>query len=366
MEEQVNIFDLLSDEDAAEYQAIKSNDWKWSFKDYPEKNGIQVFSCFACGGGSTMGYKLAGCNVLGCVEIDPKMNEIYVANHHPRFNYLMDIRDFNNLDNLPDELYHLDILDGSPPCSCFSMAGEREHSWGKEKKFREGQKEQTLDDLPFVFIKTINKLRPKCAIIENVEGMLIGNAYTYVKQIHKELKAIGYDVRHYLLKGEFMGIPQTRHRVFFIAVRHDINFDFEKLNLKFNFAPVTYGEIKSGELIPLKQGTIYYNITKHAIYSDKSIADTRVRLGEKASSFQAYYIRDNEVMPTLRSAPEIIDIKELAHVSKETLINAQTFPQDYNFINNTVSNIGYVCGMSVPPVMIKRLVERLIQTNIFS
>ena len=29
-----------------------------------------------------MGYKLAGCEVLGCVEIDPKMNEIYVNNHH--------------------------------------------------------------------------------------------------------------------------------------------------------------------------------------------------------------------------------------------------------------------------------------------
>ena len=57
----------------------KSTDWKWTFADYPkEKNGLKVFSCFACGGGSTMGYKLAGCEVLGCVEIDPRMNEIYV------------------------------------------------------------------------------------------------------------------------------------------------------------------------------------------------------------------------------------------------------------------------------------------------
>ena len=35
----------------------KSDDWKWSFSDYPkEKNGLKVFSCFSCGGGSTMGY----------------------------------------------------------------------------------------------------------------------------------------------------------------------------------------------------------------------------------------------------------------------------------------------------------------------
>lgn len=123
----------------------KSTDWKWSFSDYPkEKNGLKVFSCFACGGGSTMGYKLAGCEVLGDCEIDPQMNEVYIQNHHPKYNYLMDIRDFNNLDDLPEELYHLDILDGSPPCTTFSIAGDREESWGKMKKFREGQAEQTL------------------------------------------------------------------------------------------------------------------------------------------------------------------------------------------------------------------------------
>ena len=134
----------------------KSTDWKWTMaNDYPKQtNGLKVFSCFACGGGSTMGYKLAGCEMLGCCEIDPRMNKVYVANHHPKYNYLEDIRDFNKRTDLPDELYHLDILDGSPPCSTFSMAGQREDAWGKQKKFREGQKKQTLDDLLFVFIDT--------------------------------------------------------------------------------------------------------------------------------------------------------------------------------------------------------------------
>jgi DNA (cytosine-5)-methyltransferase 1 len=31
-------------------------------------------------------------------------------------------------------LYNLDILDGSPPCSSFSMAGNREKDWGKDKE----------------------------------------------------------------------------------------------------------------------------------------------------------------------------------------------------------------------------------------
>ena len=49
----MNLFDLLPEEQAKEYRPIKSTDWKWTMaNDYPkEKNGLKVFSCFACGGG---------------------------------------------------------------------------------------------------------------------------------------------------------------------------------------------------------------------------------------------------------------------------------------------------------------------------
>ena len=56
------------------------------------------------------------------------------------------------LKEYPKELYNLDILDGSPPCSSFSTAGIREKGWGKLKKFREGQAKQILDDLFFEFV----------------------------------------------------------------------------------------------------------------------------------------------------------------------------------------------------------------------
>lgn len=77
-----------------------------------------------------MGYKLAACDVLGCVEIDKQMNEVYIKSHNPKYNFLMDIREFNSLPDseIPSELFNLDILDGSPPCTTFSMAGEREES----------------------------------------------------------------------------------------------------------------------------------------------------------------------------------------------------------------------------------------------
>lgn len=67
--------------------------YNWTLKDANfTKDKGKVFSCFACGGGSTMGYKLAGFDVIGCNEIDEKVNRCYVANHAPKINLLGDIR----------------------------------------------------------------------------------------------------------------------------------------------------------------------------------------------------------------------------------------------------------------------------------
>lgn len=364
--EQLSLFDLI--EGGENYKPIRATDWKWKFADYPKKkNGIKVFSCFACGGGSTMGYKLAGCEVVGCCEIDEKMNKLYVENHHPKHNFLMDIRDFNNLpkEEIPEELFDIDVLDGSPPCTTFSIAGEREESWGKKKKFREGQKEQTLDDLSFVFIETVAKLRPKVVVMENVEGLLLGNAWSYVQKIYKGFHEAGYDVNHWLLKGENMGVPQKRHRVFFVAIRKDIGINPRNIDLTFNYYPITFGEIKSqnGDAF----SGIYYDLLKNAIDSDKSIADIRERLGQKPSGFNEQIVRDNEVMPTIRAtSPVAYRLPECTKTTISDIISSQTFPQDYYFGEKaTKSVIGYVCGMSVPPIMIKRVVTRLIEEGVF-
>lgn len=341
----------------------KSTDWKWSFKDYLAKNGLKVFSCFACGGGSTMGYKLCGCEVLGCNEIDPRMNKIYVKNHNPKYNYLEDIRDFNKRDDLPEELYDLDILNGSPPCSTFSMAGSREDAWGKEKKFRKGQKMQTLDDLLFVFIETVAKLKPKVAIMENVEGLMLGNAWKYVQEIYKKFHEIGYHVKHWLLKGEEMGVPQSRHRVFFVATR--LPFNLETINMYFNYEKVTYGEIKYGNG-PCNTDAQWYELLGKAQETDKSLSDIRVRNGLSGGQFNCMLCWEKDVLPTLAAKLEYYDPIERTKLSKETIRNSQTFPQDYDFGSDLAGNVCYICGMSVPPVMIKRLVTRLIESGLFN
>jgi DNA (cytosine-5)-methyltransferase 1 len=355
--QQASMFDLLGSE-YDDYKQKQSNDWKWYLKDYPQKENIKVFSCFACGGGSTMGYKLAGCDVVGCLEIDKRMLDVYTANHNPKYSYCMDIRDFNKIpnDKLPEELFNLDILDGSPPCTTFSMAGKREKTWGKVKKFREGQKEQTLDDLSFIFIETVAKLQPKFVVMENVEGLMNGNAWRYVQNIYKHFNQIGYKVHHWLMKGERLGIPQRRHRVFFIATRLDI--DVSKIDLYFNYEPVNFGQIKS------EQGgneltDNMLELLKYARYGDRNLENACWIARNKSSFFNYCFVYDDQVAPTLTAHCNNIRWDTKTYLSKQDVISMATFPQDYNFLSGSIDSVSYICGMSVPPVMIKRIVERL-------
>jgi DNA (cytosine-5)-methyltransferase 1 len=162
-----------------------------------------------------------------------------------------------------------------------------------------------------------------------------------------------------------MGIPQRRHRVFFIAIRKDIDFDVEGLDMSFNYETITYGEIKAGEIEVLGENTDYRRLTLASLPEEKDIGAVNMRLHKKLSGFQTFLIDDNSLVPTLRSKPDIIDRNAIAFITKETIANAQTFPQDYDFISNTRANIGYICGMSVPPIMIKRIVTRLIESGLF-
>ena len=324
--------------------------WKWYLRELlPPDKPVKVFSTFSCGGGSTMGYKRVGFHVLGNVEIDKAINAMYVKNHHPKYNFNMDLRDFNALSDLPEELYNLDILDGSPPCSTFSTAGQREKGWGVEKQFKEGQKYQRLDDLFFVFLETVKMLQPKVVIAENVPGLLIGNAKGYVHEIIKGFHEAGYDVQIFKLNSAVMEVPQSRIRVFFIANR----LNYPKLRLQFNYPVIMFGEVRTPEGKPFQNpNSEYKRLLEQARPTDKSIADVRERLGIKGSGFNHSIVADNDICPCITSSGCKFRLYDCKYFSEGDFVNAQTFPQDYDFCGQ---NVQYVCGMSVPPNMMAHI-----------
>jgi len=336
--------------------------YKWTLKDAVfTKDKGKVFSCFACGGGSTMGYKLAGFDVLGCNEIDPKMIEAYKANHNPKYAYLEPIQTFKLRTDLPDELYNLDILDGSPPCSSFSMAGNREEDWGKEKVFREGQSEQILDTLFFDFIDLAKKLQPKVVIAENVKGLLLGEAKQYVIQIYREFEKAGYNVQHWLLDASKMGVPQKRERVFFIALRNDLCEPFMYQKDLFTTAPLLELGMKEPEI--LFRDIQFEDEGKLCEWDGKWMWD-KISFGSysqvhpKQQYFGAIKVNPDDVCPTVVSntGSELFDYRENRHLSKEQLSQVGTYPMDYDYLNVPFK---YLIGMSVPPVMTAQIAKQV-------
>jgi len=348
-------------------------DYNWSIKELDKnKNNITVMSCFSGSGGSSMGYKLNGCTVLANVEIDKKQNLMYTKNLNPKYNYNMDIRDVVQMaknKELPDELYELDILDGSPPCSTFSMAGLREKGWGKEKKFREGQKEQTLDDLFFVFGDLIKELKPKMVIGENVKGILMGAAKEgYAEPIIKMYKSMGYYAKYITLYANKMGVPQKRGRVFFIGVRKDMcsleHFNNTINSLVFNQKDITFGEVR--ERIP-QIGREIPKDTKtrelwelHKKGSDTSLQNAYNILTGKIGHFGDVILISDYTSSTLKAGGTMLYDEIPNYLSKEHMVAIQSYPYDYNFIPDSNNNIKYTLGMSVPPLMTKAISEKLI------
>lgn len=323
-------------------------DWKWNLADIKQDKDVKVFSTFSCGGGSSMGYKRAGFQVLGNVEIDKKINEMYVKNNHPKYNFCMDLREFNKLEELPEELYGIDILDGSPPYTTFSMSGMREKTWGKEKKFREGQAMQTLDDLFFVFLDTVEKLKPKIVIAENVTGIVMGNAKGYCNLIVKRFKEMGYDLQIFKLNAAIMDVPQQRERIFFVAN----NQGYGKLNLAFHYDPIPFGKIRSENGIEVG-GEVLKNLLLKAKKQDKKIGDVYARYNHGTLKYyDSAILHDEDVCVTLTSGGIYYRFYDRKTCTKEDFRNMQSFPQDYDFNGNDVH---YVCGMSVPPNMMANI-----------
>lgn len=327
-------------------------DWKWYLKELKQDKPVKVFSTFSCGGGSTMGYKRAGFQVLGNVEIDPRMNAVYKANHHPKYNYCMDIRDFNRKDDLPDELYRLDILDGSPPCSTFSTAGDREKTWGREKVFREGQKKQVLDDLFFAYLDTVGKLKPKVAVAENVTGLIKGKAKGYVNEIIAGFRDRGYEVQMFRLNAAFMDVPQARERIFFIAN----NQGYPKLRLNFNHEPITFGKVRTERGKEVRQNTETYKRLQAMRKGDMNLGDITLRINGRETQFTNPINWDNRVAFCLTSNGTGYRAYDRMEMSDGDIVNVSSFPQDYDF---GAESPKYVCGMSVPPNMMANIAAEI-------
>jgi len=218
--------------------------------DASSQEKFKVISTFAGGGGSSTGYRLAGGKVLVINEFVEEAQKTYAENYPETIILPGDIKELTGKDFLDAagvDVGEIDILDGSPPCSAFSVAGKLSHNiheeehvdlwgnitiekvpgkhsdgWGQTKNYSDGKMVENIEDLFFEFLRVAKEIKPKVIVAENVKGLTISEAKKYFNKILNTFEKIGYDVCAKVLDSRYYGVSQTRTRVIFIGVREDV------------------------------------------------------------------------------------------------------------------------------------------------
>ena len=174
-----------------------------------------VVSVFAGCGGSSLGYSAAGYRELLAVEWDRRVCETFRVNFPGVPVHEGDIVKLSGTDALhlakvkPGEL---DVLDGSPPCQGFSIAGKRRIGDVRNRLFEE-------------YVRLLQAFQPKVFVMENVSGLVKGKMVLVFAEMTRMLKASGYRIRCKLLDAKWYGVPQSRKRLIWIGVRENLDME---------------------------------------------------------------------------------------------------------------------------------------------
>ncbi|MFC7047271.1 DNA (cytosine-5-)-methyltransferase [Halobacteriaceae archaeon GCM10025711] len=102
----------------------------------------------------------------------------------------------------------IDLLHGSPPCQDFSNAkGDRDPDADRNQ-------------LVWRFVEWVDRLQPRAATMENVPGMATITP-GFMDRVVAAFSSIGYRAKWRTLNAADYGVPQTRRRIFVVAVRND-------------------------------------------------------------------------------------------------------------------------------------------------
>ncbi len=171
---------------------------------------MKTFVDLFCGaGGLSCGLELAGFSPVFACELDPVSASTYSLNNPGAIVRTGDVRNLDDgfIDEMLQTSEHIDLLVGGPPCQGYSInAPSRSLEDPRNRLFEE-------------YLRIAAKIRPKAIIIENVPGIVSFANGLIVKTIMEDLQKLGYAAGCKILSASQYGIPQMRHRTFFLAMR---------------------------------------------------------------------------------------------------------------------------------------------------
>ncbi len=193
----------------------------------------RVLDLFAGCGGLSLGFHGAGCDIVAAVELDPLAARSHAQNffkgkperiidHHAWARDITDIdpeelvRDFS----LGSPAAAFDIIIGGPPCQAYARVGR-----AKLREIAEHPEAFKIDpraNLYLRYLHYIDRLKPVALLMENVPDILNYGGHNVVQEMCETLDTMGYSAKYSLINSSHHGVPQTRDRVFMIALHKEL------------------------------------------------------------------------------------------------------------------------------------------------
>lgn len=235
---------------------------------------FKILDTFAGAGGFSLGFQLAGAELVGAIERDSWASETFKFNHPDATVLHRDITSLTDeeiLENFGSSKPN--VILGGPPCQGFSICNKNS-----------GDPKDPRNSLFEEFIRVGRILKPEIMIMENVPNLI--KAKTESKElvvdiIVSELKKLGYFASYKILEATDYGVPQIRKRLVVIATRKEI---------KDPFPPKTHAVEGSEDLFTsgfLKCPTLWEAISDLPELEAREGAEIQAYTKEAQNSYQA-------------------------------------------------------------------------------
>lgn len=349
--------------------------------------GLSFVDLFSGVGGFTVGFSRAGLTPLAAAD----HNSAVAAAHHLNFPEVPMISGDLSDPEVQDQIVATVggatpfIVVGGPPCQGFSVFGRRRMAASEGRD----QGRDPRNRLVLSFVDTVGKLNPQWVLMENVAGFATLSGGEFVRQVHAELTALGYDrIEHRILDAADYGVPQRRKRFVLIANRtgHVIPWPRQKYFAEprdWQRPQRTVGEA----IADLATPSSHENHTSHVPMNHKPLQVERYKTipeggrldpdalppellegyrTDRVKNFSHVYRRLHRSKPSLTLVPghnafpihpwlnRTLTVREAARI--------QTFPDDMKFVGARQDQCIQV-GNAFPPLLAELLANNIVKAN---
>lgn len=348
-----------------EIKEMMDSNWENELQTRPLRQYTSV-ELFAGAGGLALGLEMAGFKHVLLNEIDHNACMTLKSNRSEWNVIEQDIRTLS----FKDMRGNIDFLSGGFPCQAFSYAG------------KQGGFNDTRGTLFFELARSVDEIRPKVFMCENVKGLLAHDKGKTLNTIKNVISELGYTlIEPRILKAILYKVPQKRERLILIAVRNDLA---DKANFKW---PAPYHRIMTlrdaffkgelydtdvpespGQKYPEKKQKVMELVPMGGYWKDLPVEIQKEYMRgsfmlEGGKTGMARRLSLNEPSLTLTCAPaqkqtERCHPTETRPLTIREYARIQTFPDDWQFsgslssqykqIGNAVPvNLAYAIGRSL-------------------